>query len=77
MSTEDGKWDLGESGYKRRKIIEFAPLGYCDVCKKDNIDVLYFDTSDGEYGGIQICLACFTALLKSKTGGAQNNHELP
>lgn len=55
--------DLGESAYSRRKQVALVENAHCDKCQRLCPKVLCFDTSDGEYGSLDICRDCILRLI--------------
>lgn len=45
-----------DASYNRSKDVTLTP-GTCDVCGSET-EVLNTDTSDGEYGPVQLCKKC-------------------
>lgn len=49
------------TGYLRYEIIK-----KCHVCEMENLEGIAFDTSDGEYGSVEVCWKCLN-ILKEKS----------
>jgi len=50
-------YNVGDGGYGRTMSIRTPYQAICDVCKKWKT-VISFDSSDGEYSDIRICMEC-------------------
>ena len=49
---------LGSAGYGRQQEVTIYKTNYCSNCKKENENVLYIDSSDGEYSDVSLCEKC-------------------
>lgn len=61
MEDKELRFDLGEANYGRRKELTIF-RGQCERCGSSQHIIFHTDSSDGEYGGISICLGCIKEL---------------
>lgn len=56
---------LGSSNYSRSKIIKIYKGNNCDNCEcNDETRILAFDSSNGEYGSINLCKNCIKKFIE-------------
>jgi hypothetical protein len=61
MESHQINLKLGESAYGRSKELSVFQ-GQCDKCGNSQRIIISTDTSDGEYGSLDICVECIKEL---------------
>lgn len=60
---------IGTANYNRSKLVTIFKKTTCDSCKIESDNVIYTDSSDGEYGGIRLCEKCILQFFNDFKNG--------